>query len=111
MKRNSLSKWFGAGALAMSLAILPSALPAAAQTAGDPAATGTPGATTASPGTDPVFEAEGETADDGFDWGLLGLLGLIGLAGLAGRKNDDHDVPRYRTTDEAPTSTTPGSRY
>jgi hypothetical protein len=97
MKRNFLSKWLGAGALAMSLAVLPSALPAAAQT-------------TEAPGNAPVFETEAAEEDNDFDWGLLGLLGLLGLAGLKGRKNDDHNAPRYRATDDA-TTTTRSSRY
>ncbi|MBD0267363.1 WGxxGxxG family protein [Pseudanabaena sp. FACHB-2040] len=111
MQRNSLTKWFGASALALSLAVLPSAMPAAAQTTTGTGTTDTttaPGTTGTTTGTDPVYATE--TEDDGFDWGWLGLLGLIGLAGLMGRKDND-TATRYRTTDDVTTTTTPGSRY
>ena len=74
MKMNALSKWIGAGALAVSLAALPSLHTPAQATVGEP-----------------VVPSETVVAeDDGFDWGWLGLLGLIGLAGLKGR--DRHKV-------------------
>lgn len=79
MKNKSLATWLGTGAIALSLAVLPSTLPASAQTTTDPVAPGDTGTTTTT------------TDDDGFDWGWLGLLGLIGLAGLKGR---DHDNKR-----------------
>lgn len=86
MKNKSLATWLGTGALALSLAILPSALPASAQTTADPV---TPGDTVTT--TD---------RDDGFDWGWLGLLGLIGLAGLKGGDRDHNSRTSYadRTT-------------
>ncbi len=90
MKSNSLVNLMGGSLLALSLAILPSTLPASAQTnTTDPVAPGT--VTT--------------TADDndGFDWGWLGLLGLIGLAGLKGRDRDT--TPSYSDR----TTTTPAS--
>ncbi len=87
--RSFLAKGIGAGALALSLSVLPSILPASATTT-DPTV---PGGT--------VTDVEN---DDGFDWGWLGLLGLIGLAGLKGR---DHDTSaRYRDRDRVTTSTT-----
>ncbi|MBE9160609.1 WGxxGxxG-CTERM domain-containing protein [Nodosilinea sp. LEGE 06152] len=111
MKSNLASKWVGASALALSLAVLPSALPAAAQTTPEPvnptlsddAAPGTvaPDATY----SDPNYAVED---NDGFDWGWLGLLGLLGLAGLAGR-NKERTTTTYRTDDRVttPTSTDP----
>lgn len=101
MKNKSfLATWLGAGAIALSLAVLPSTLPASAQTTTtDPAA--------------PV-DTVVTTDDDGFDWGWLGLLGLLGLAGLKGR---DHDrvthVDRTTTTPTniPPTTPTNNPRY
>ncbi|PZO51643.1 MAG: hypothetical protein DCF15_14695 [Phormidesmis priestleyi] len=75
MKNKSLTTWLGTGAIALSLAVLPSTLPASAQTDTDPI---TPGDTATT------------TDDDGFDWGWLGLLGLVGLAGLKGRDHDNN---------------------
>ncbi len=75
MKNKSLATWLGTGAIALSLAVLPSTLPASAQTATDPVV---PGDTVTT------------TDDDGFDWGWLGLLGLVGLAGLKGRDHDNN---------------------
>ncbi|PZU93361.1 MAG: hypothetical protein DCF32_23305 [Leptolyngbya sp.] len=89
MKNKFLATCLGTGALALSLAVLPSTLPASAQTATDPV---TPG--------DAVTTTDDNYDDDGFDWGWLGLLGLIGLAGLKGRDRDT------RTTYVDPTSTT-----
>lgn len=109
MKSNSVTKWAGASALALSLAILPSALPTAAQVTPDPVDPTlsddvapepvAPGATY----NDPAYAAE----NDGFDWGWLGLLGLLGLAGLAGRNKDR--TTTYRTDDRVvtPTSSDP----
>lgn len=86
-----LAKGIGAGVLALSLSVLPSTLPASAQTTDvDPTV---PGGT--------VTEVE---TDDGFDWGWLGLLGLIGLAGL--KKRDREVDTRYRDRDRVTTSTT-----
>ena len=87
MKSNFLVNWMGGSLLALGLAILPSALPAYAQT--------TAPLDTAEPGT--VNTVDTNDTDDGFDWGWLGLLGLIGLAGL---KSRDRDTTTYadRTT-------------
>lgn len=82
MKLSILNKALWGSAVAVSVALLPFALPAKAQT------DTTPGSTTTAP-TDDTGVVESE--DDGFDWGLLGLLGLAGLAGLA-RKKDDRTV-------------------
>lgn len=89
MNINSLPKLVSATALVLSLTILPSILPASAQTT--PTNTGTENNSTTYRTT---------TTDRDFDWGWLGLLGLIGLAGLA-RKTEE-PVARYRTPDEAP---------
>lgn len=77
-------KILGTSALALSMSLLPAALPAAAQT--DTNTTDTNSVTT--PGERANY---GDTTDQGdrdFDWGWLGLLGLLGLAGLA-KKNDE----------------------
>lgn len=85
MKLSNLSKAVGAGVLTFSLAVLPSTLPASAQTS--PA----PGTTEGGAQTEGTNSAE--TGDRDFDWGWLGLIGLAGLAGLS-RK---HEEPtRYR---------------
>ncbi|MFB2897114.1 WGxxGxxG family protein [Aerosakkonemataceae cyanobacterium BLCC-F50] len=101
MKTNKLSKFIGAGLVTLSLASLPLALPASAQT-------GTSSDTTTG-GTNTTTGTADYTRDnrDGFDWGWLGLLGLIGLAGLAGRNKHEEPV-RYREPDEA---SRPGTRY
>lgn len=103
MKSNLVSKWVGASALALSLAIVPSVLPAAAQVTPDPVdpTLSEPDATYADPG----YAVED---NNDFSWGWLGLLGLIGLAGLAGR-NKDRTTTTYRTDDRVttPTSTDP----
>lgn len=85
MKRFNLSNVIGAGVLALSLSILPSALPANAQSDNAPNTT----------------TAGANEGDRDFDWGWLGLLGLAGLAGLA-RKTED--PVRLRSTDEAGTT-------
>ena len=90
MKNKSLSTWLGTGALAISLAVLPSTLPASAQVNSDPVVPGNTVTTV-------------DDGDDGFDWGWLGLLGLIGLAGLKGRDRD-HDT-RSSYADRPTTST------
>ncbi|PZO14389.1 MAG: hypothetical protein DCF25_15010 [Leptolyngbya foveolarum] len=77
MKNKSLATWLGTGAIALSFAVLPSTLPASAQTTTDPIE------------PDGVVLAP-TTEDDGFDWGWLGLIGLAGLAGLKGRDRDDN---------------------
>lgn len=119
MKNNRVSTWIGSGLLALSLAVLPSALPASAQTPAAPTTPGvqdpvTPGTPTTPdpivPGAtspDPVApNATTTTPDDndGFSWGWLGLLGLFGLAGLAGR---NRETSTYATTDRSVTSTNP----
>ena len=90
MKCSNLSKVVGATILTLSLAILPTTVPASAQT--DPTTPGTTGDNTQIQGTD-----NAETGDDGFDWGWLGLIGLGGLAGLAKRG----EATRYRDPDPA----------
>ncbi|MEH2445467.1 MAG: WGxxGxxG family protein [Nostoc sp.] len=80
MKRFNVSKILGSSVLALSLATLPTVLPASAQT------TTTPDASVTNTTTD-------RTATDGNhrdgDWGLLGLLGLFGLFGRKSRRGDD----------------------
>ncbi|MBE9160287.1 WGxxGxxG-CTERM domain-containing protein [Nodosilinea sp. LEGE 06152] len=90
MKINALSKWIGASALAVSMAVLPSLNMPAQATANDPVA--------------PTQNVA--TEDDGFDWGWLGLLGLLGLAGLKGR--DRHTTT---TTDRVGTTSDYSQRY
>lgn len=81
MKRFNLSNVAGSTVLALSLAIVPSVIPASAQTTTSPDGTVTDTTTTDRPLTD------GNYADG--DWGLLGLLGLFGLFGRKSRKHDD----------------------
>ena len=81
MKRFNVSKILGSSVLALSLATLPTILPASAQTTSTPDATVTD-TTTDSAATDRNYR-------DG-DWGLLGLLGLFGLFGRKSRKADDN---------------------
>jgi hypothetical protein len=85
MKRH-FSQVIGAGALAVSLAVLPFTIPVQAQTNNDT------GASTVNPNTRVYNDNASENRN--FDWGWLGLLGLLGLAGLAGKKNDE--PTRYR---------------
>jgi len=84
MQRSTLSKFVGAGFVALGLTLAPLSLSASAQstTTGDPATTVEQNTTAT------------EQGDRDFDWGWLGLLGLIGLAGLKGGKHDDS--ARYR---------------
>jgi MYXO-CTERM domain-containing protein len=78
VKRFNVSKILGSTVLALSLATLPTVLPASAQT------TTTPDTTTTTDNT-----ATDRNYRDG-DWGLLGLLGLFGLFGRKSRKADDN---------------------
>lgn len=90
--KSNLSKFFGASVLAVSLSVLPSALPAAAQTDAAPGGTTT---------TAPTATAEN---DRDFDWGWLGLLGLLGLAGLTKK-------PEARYSDPEVANRTTSTRY
>ncbi|PZO59976.1 MAG: hypothetical protein DCF15_02765 [Phormidesmis priestleyi] len=99
MKNKSLATLLGTGAIALSLAVLPSTLPASAQTTTDPIVPNNTITTT--------------NDDDGFDWGWLGLLGLIGLAGLKGRDRDDNRATYADPTiaDRTTTTSTSNPRY
>ncbi|HEY9635879.1 MAG TPA: WGxxGxxG family protein [Coleofasciculaceae cyanobacterium] len=92
MKFSKISKFLGAGVIAVSVATVPFNLPASAQTNTAPDTT----TTTTQQGVDNT------NSDKDFDWGWLGLLGLAGLAGLAGRKRHDevhsNDPERVRST-------------
>jgi len=91
MQRSTLSKFVGAGFVALGLTLAPLSLSASAQgtTTNDPA-------TTLDQNTTPPGERVAtEQGDRDFDWGWLGLLGLIGLAGLKGGKKHD-DSAGYR---------------
>ncbi|WP_392482400.1 WGxxGxxG family protein [Nostoc sp. C110] len=81
MKRFNVSKILGSTVLALSLATLPTVMPASAQTTAAPDGTAT-NTTTDRAATDRNYQ-------DG-DWGLLGLLGLFGLLGRKNRKADDN---------------------
>jgi len=90
-----ISKFLGAGVIAVSVATVPFNLPASAQSNTAPDTTTT---TTTQQGVDNT----NSDSDNDFDWGWLGLLGLAGLAGLAGRKRPDEvhysDSDRVRST-------------
>ena len=105
MKNKSLATWLGTGALAVSLAVLPSVLPASAQTG-----TGSDGIGTTSDGVGTTTTTT-ENNNDGFDWGWLGLLGLAGLAGLKGKdKGKDRDN-RTAYADHTTTTSSNNPRY
>jgi len=82
MKNFNVSKILGVSALALSLATLPTIVPASAQT------TTTPDTTVTDTNTDRRV-TDGNYQDG--DWGLLGLLGLFGLFGRKSRKNESVD--------------------
>lgn len=88
MKLSNLSKFVGAGVIALSMAAMPIILPVSAQT-DSTGTTGTTGATGTTGTTGDAMQNQGtenvNTGDRDFDWGWLGLLGLGGLAGLAKR--------------------------
>lgn len=99
------SKVILASACVLSLATVPLALSASAQTD----TTQSPGTTTTAPsntnsGTMSTQENDTQRDDRGFDWGWLGLIGLAGLAGLK-RKPEQTQV--YRDPSEV---NRPGSR-
>ncbi|HEX8708941.1 MAG TPA: WGxxGxxG family protein [Pyrinomonadaceae bacterium] len=79
MKRGHLLKLVRAGALGLSLMILPGVVAAQSNNNGN---TGTNTSTTR---TETRVEGD-ERKDRDFDWGWLGLLGLAGLLGLMPRK-------------------------
>ncbi|MEA5604513.1 WGxxGxxG family protein [Nostoc sp. UHCC 0252] len=81
MKRFNASKILGSTVLALSLATLPTVLPASAQT------TSTSDGIVTNTTTDNTV-TDGNYGDG--DWGLLGLLGLFGLFGRKSRKADDN---------------------
>ncbi|MEA5628321.1 WGxxGxxG family protein [Nostoc sp. UHCC 0251] len=81
MKRFNVSNILGSTVLALSLATLPTVLPASAQT------TTTPDGIVTDTTTDRTL-TDGNYQDG--DWGLLGLLGLFGLFGRKSRKADDN---------------------
>jgi MYXO-CTERM domain-containing protein len=94
MKSSELLKNVKLSLLALSLATLPLALPASAQT-------------NTAPGTGTTTDTTGDTRyvreNDGFDWGWLGLLGLGGLLGLSRKREEP---TRYSDPDVAGRSTT-----
>jgi hypothetical protein len=84
MKHSDLSKVLGAGILTLSMAILPIALPASAQSSN------TTDPSNASPGDTAVYQdGSVDQGQRSFDWGWLGLLGLIGLAGRLANKRSE----------------------
>jgi hypothetical protein len=81
MKRFTLSKVAGAGLVALSLAVLPVALPASAQTNNNPANEAvqeTREDNAPNLDTTPLQETRGQKDN----WGWLGLVGLAGLLNL-----------------------------
>ncbi|MDF5724996.1 MAG: hypothetical protein PUP91_32005 [Rhizonema sp. PD37] len=78
--KSNFTKIISASILTLSLAVLPSTLPASAQSGSSSSSTST------SPTTTDTNQTSATDTGTGFDWGWLGLLGLIGLGGLA-RKN------------------------
>ncbi len=84
MKRFNVSKVLGSTVLALSLATLPTVLPASAQT--NTSAGGSTVDSSRNAATDRTVTDQNHR--DG-DWGLLGLLGLFGLLGRKSRKNNE----------------------
>lgn len=82
-----MNKYAASALLALSLATLPSAMPAQAQTNSDPAQNNTNSNRVILDRT--PFQ---ESKDDNNHWGALGLLGILGLANLF-RKDEPK---RYR---------------
>ena len=87
VKPSNISKTTAATLIALSLAVLPSALPAEAQTNSDPAQNNTD-----SNGAVVDRTPFQESKNDNNHWGALGLLGILGLANLF-RKDEPK---RYR---------------
>jgi hypothetical protein len=87
LKHSTASKFAGASLLALSLTILPSVLPAEAQTNSAPAQNNTDSNRVILDRT--PFQ---ESKRDNNHWGALGLLGILGLANLF-RKDEPK---RYR---------------
>lgn len=83
--KSNFTKIIGASILTLSLATLPSTLPASAQS----------GSGSSSTSTTDTNQTSGTDTGRGFDWGWLGLLGLLGLGGLA-RKNRVETTTTYR---------------
>lgn len=98
MKTSKISKVLGTGALALSLSVLPAAIPASAQNA----APGVGGSTSGDATTTETYDDEGRN-------GYWGLLGLLGLFGLLGRRSHKDDAAVYR--DPNATETTGSRRY
>ncbi|MEG3930930.1 MULTISPECIES: WGxxGxxG family protein [unclassified Microcoleus] len=87
VKPSDLSKNAAATLIALSLAVLPSAMPASAQTESAPAQNNTESNGVVLD-TTPLQESK----EDNNHWGALGLLGILGLANLF-RKDEPK---RYR---------------
>ncbi|MEG4036433.1 WGxxGxxG family protein [Microcoleus sp. Pol12B5] len=87
VKPSDLSKNAAATIIALSLAVLPSAMPASAQTESAPAQNNTESNGVVLDRT--PFQ---ESKEDNNHWGALGLLGILGLANLF-RKDEPK---RYR---------------
>jgi hypothetical protein len=75
--KQTMNKYAASALLALSLAILPSAMPAQAQTNSAPAQNNTD-SNRVILDTTPFQESKG----DNNHWGALGLLGILGLANL-----------------------------
>ncbi|UNU27308.1 WGxxGxxG family protein [Microcoleus vaginatus] len=88
VKPSALSKNTAATLIALSLAVLPSAMPASAQTQSAPAQNNTDSSNGVVLDRTPLQESK----EDNNHWGALGLLGVLGLANLF-RKDEPK---RYR---------------
>lgn len=98
MKNSKVANALGMGVLALSLAVLPAAIPASAQSS----APGVGGSTSGDTATTTTYNND----DRNGYWGLLGLLGLFGLMG---RKSGRDESTTYR--DPSSTETTGSRRY
>ncbi len=85
MQPSKLSKFLGAGVIAVGLAVLPAMLPASAQTSGG------------STGGSDAGGTYSTRQDRHTNYGWLGLIGLAGLAGLRRRhKSTTYRDPAYQ---------------
>ncbi|MEG3925863.1 MULTISPECIES: WGxxGxxG family protein [unclassified Microcoleus] len=94
VKPSDISKNAAATLIALSLAVLPSAMPASAQTNSAPAQNNTESTQNNTESNGVVLDTTPlqESKEDNNHWGALGLLGILGLANLF-RKDEPK---RYR---------------
>ncbi len=103
MKCSNLSKIFAASVLASSLAILPLAVPAGAQTSNGTDTTNSAPRSSINNSDYNRGADYNNNHDHGGYWGLLGLIGLLGLGGMARGKRSEPMA--HRSTDDVSSTT------